>query len=96
MHVGGQARPRQDDRHVLATCEATRPKLIADGMFLVGLDIVGDKLMEVNVFSPGGLGSCQKLYGVDFADAVVAALERKVEMRSHSGPHLDNVRLATL
>ena len=26
-------------------------------MFLVGLDIVGDKLMEVNVFSPGGLGS---------------------------------------
>ncbi len=29
-------------------------------MFLVGLDIVGDKLMEINVFSPGGLGSAQK------------------------------------
>ncbi len=28
-------------------------------MFLVGLDIVGDKLMEINVFSPGGLGSAE-------------------------------------
>jgi glutathione synthase/RimK-type ligase-like ATP-grasp enzyme len=31
--------------------------VIEDGMFLVGLDIVGDKLMEISVFSPGGLGS---------------------------------------
>jgi IMP dehydrogenase/GMP reductase len=35
-----------------------RPKLIADGMFLVGVDIVGDKVLEVNVFSPGNLESC--------------------------------------
>ena len=47
--------------------DAVRPKLLADGMFLVGLDIVGDKLMEVNVFSPGGLGSCESLYEVNFA-----------------------------
>ena len=40
-----------------SVAEAVRPKLLADGMFLVGLDIVGDKLMEVNVFSPGGLGT---------------------------------------
>ena len=31
--------------------ETVRPKLVADGMFLVGIDIVGDKLMEINVFS---------------------------------------------
>ena len=31
-----------------------------NGMFLVGLDVVGGKLMEINVFSPGGLGSAQK------------------------------------
>ena len=37
-------------------------------MFLVGLDIVGDKLMEINVFSPGGLGSAQSFEGVNFAD----------------------------
>ena len=96
MHVGGQARRVKMTDTILATCEAARPKLIADGMFLVGLDIVGDKLMEVNVFSPGGLGSCQKLYGINFADAVVSAIERKIDLRSHRGPHLDNARLATL
>jgi glutathione synthase len=96
MHVGGKARRVKVTDAMLAACDAARPKLIADGMFLVGLDIVGDKLMEVNVFSPGGLGTCEKLYGVNFADAVVAALERKVELRPHCGPHLDNARLATL
>jgi glutathione synthase len=96
MHVGGQARRVKVTDAILATCDAARPKLIADGMFLVGLDIVGDKLMEVNVFSPGGLGSCQKLYGVNFADAVVAALERKIALRRNRGPHIDNARLATL
>jgi glutathione synthase len=96
MHVGGKARRVKVNEAMLAACDAARPKLIADGMFLVGLDIVGDKLMEVNVFSPGGLGSCQNLYGVNFADAVVTALERKVELRPHCGPHLDNARLATL
>jgi glutathione synthase len=65
-------------------------------MFLVGLDIVGDKLMEVNVFSPGGLGSCQKLYGVNFAETVIEDLERKVALRPHYRHHIDNARLATL
>jgi glutathione synthase len=96
MHVGGKASRVKVTDAMLAACDAARPKLIADGMFLVGLDIVGDKLMEVNVFSPGGLGSCQTLYGVNFADAVVTALERKVELRPHCAPHLDNARLATL
>jgi glutathione synthase len=75
--------------------EAVRPKLIADGMFLVGLDIVGDKLMEVNVFSPGGFGSCEQLYGIDFVPAVIADLERKVAVGKHYAD-IANTRLATL
>ena len=63
MHAGGKAEPVKVTDEMLDS-STVRPKLIDDGMFLVGLDIVGDKLMEVNVFSPGGLGSCQKLYGV--------------------------------
>ena len=47
------------DQH-LRIAEIVRPKIVQDGMFLVGLDIVGDKLMEINVFSPGGLGSAQR------------------------------------
>ena len=58
--------------------ELIRPKLIADGMFLVGIDIVGDKILEVNVFSPGNLNSCSRLAGVDFAVPIIEAIERKV------------------
>ncbi len=65
-------------------------------MFLVGLDIVGDKLMEINVFSPGGLGSAQKFTGVNFTHAVIQALERKVQYMSFYRRNFDNVEMATL
>jgi glutathione synthase len=95
MHVGGRAEPVEMTAEMLALAEAARPKLLADGMFLVGLDIVGDKLMEVNVFSPGGLGSAQMLYDVDFAGVVVEDLERKIDIRAESDADIDNTALAT-
>jgi glutathione synthase len=96
MKVGGKAaRVDLTDamRHIV---EIVRPKLIQDGMFLVGLDIVGDKLMEVNVFSPGGLGSAQRMEGEDFSVAVIEAIERKVEYKRHYGGQISNKRLATM
>jgi len=95
MHAGGKAHEATVTDEMLQLVDLVRPKLIADGMFLVGLDIVGDKLMEVNVFSPGGLGSSQNLYDVDFTEPVIEALERKVELRRHY-VGLDNAHLATL
>lgn len=94
MSVGGKAEAVKVTDEMLQLVDAVRPKLLSDGMFLVGLDIAGDKLMEVNVFSPGGLGSCAALYGVDFASAVIADLERKTRMRAHYGRELPNVQLA--
>ena len=78
MSVGGESAPAEVDETVLGIAEVVGPRLVEDGMFLVGLDIVGDKLMEVNVFSPGGLGSAEKFTGVDFAAAIIEALEEKV------------------
>jgi len=62
----------------LRIAEIVRPKLVQDGMFLVGLDVVGDKLMEINVFSPGGLGRAQKLTRVNFCRVVIQALQRAI------------------
>jgi glutathione synthase len=76
MHAGGTAEAVEVTDEMLALVDLARPKLLADGMFLVGLDIVGNKLMEVNVFSPGGLGSAQQLYDTDFAEVVIEELER--------------------
>lgn len=96
MSAGGSAEAVTVTDEMLQLVDAVRPKLIADGMFLVGLDIVGDKLMEINVFSPGGLGSTEALYDVDFTSAVIEDLERKTSMREHYGSELANVQLATI
>jgi glutathione synthase len=81
MHAGGKVRPAEIGERELRIVELVRPKLVADGMFLVGLDIVGDKLMEVNVFSPGGLGSAQTLRGVNFTSAIIEAIEDELAAR---------------
>jgi glutathione synthase len=96
MHVGGRAEKVTITEEILEVVRLARPKLIEDGMFLVGLDIVGDKLMEANVFSPGGLGSASGLYEVDFAGAVIEALERKTQIRASYGRSLPNAALATM
>jgi glutathione synthase len=96
MHSGGESEPVEVTEEMLRLVEVVRPKLLSDGMFLVGLDIVADKLIEVNVFSPGGLGSSSEFAGVDFAKLVVEDLERKVEFRKYYDGQMTNVELATL
>jgi glutathione synthase len=96
MHSGGESEPVEVTDKMLRLVEIVRPKLIADGMFLVGLDIVEDKLIEINVFSPGGLGSASQFTGVDFPAAVIQELERKSQHRQFYGARMTNVELATL
>jgi glutathione synthase len=81
---------------MLRLVETVRPQLVKDGMFLVGLDIVGDKLMEVNVFSTGSLCSASTLQGVDFPETVIEALEKKVGYRRYYRGNIDNTEFATL
>ncbi|PHN04576.1 glutathione synthetase [Flavilitoribacter nigricans] len=96
MHVGGKANKAKIDERALKIAELIRPKLVQDGMFLVGLDIVGDKLLEINVFSPGGLYACSDLQGVDFSEKVIEALENKVRYRGVYNGSLNNQIVASL
>ena len=81
---------------ILAIADIVRPKLIQDGLFMVGLDIVGDKILEVNVFTPGGLYSICELQRTNFAEEVIIALEKKLEIRAAFGNAIPNRALATL
>jgi glutathione synthase len=73
--IGAETEPAEVDDRMLAIADAVRPRLLEDGMFFVGLDIVGDVVLEINVFSPGGLGSVLKTTGVDFVPRVLDAIE---------------------
>lgn len=96
IHAGGKLRRAELNDTDFRLAEMVRPRLVEDGMFLVGLDIVGDKLMEINVFSPGGFGSAQKFEKVNFTHAVLEALERKVDYMKYYRRNFSNVDLATL
>lgn len=97
ISAAGTAAAVKMSKQLLEVAEAVRPKLVADGMFLVGLDIVGGKILEINVFTPGGLPNMKALYGVDFSVSIIESLERKVAMRaSYRDTHLKNAVLATL
>jgi glutathione synthase len=96
IHAGGTAEAVEIGKTELAVAELIRPKLVADGMFLVGIDIVGDKILEVNVFSPGNLGSCSRLAGVDFTLPILEAMERKVAIADQYAQAFDNRHLAIL
>jgi glutathione synthase len=69
--------PAEITKGILELAAAVGPRLRNDGMFLVGLDIAGDKLLEINVFSPGGLWSAEKHTGVDFCPAIIDAVEAR-------------------
>ncbi len=96
IHAGGKAEAVEITKTELKVAELIRPKLIADGMFLVGIDIVGDKVLEVNVFSPGNLQSCSKLAGVNFAEMILQSIERKVEITSEFPQAFANKALAVM
>lgn len=96
MHVAGKAVAAEVTPKVLAVAEMVRAKLVEDGMFLVGLDIVGDKILEINVFTPGGLPDIATLHGVDFSIDVIEALERKIEIQKQYAGSIANRALATL
>jgi glutathione synthase len=95
MAAGGTPETVEMNDDLMRVAGVIRPKLVEDGMFFVGLDIAKDKLLELNVFSPGGLGSPEKLTGVDFAPSVIEAIERKVATAAEN-ESLSNRQLATL
>lgn len=96
IHVAGTAERVKMTDKMLAVADAVRPKLIQDGMFLVGLDIVGDKILEINVFTPGGLWSMGQMYETDFSESVIQSLENKMAIRDAYAGSLSNRELATL
>ncbi|WP_335965773.1 glutathione synthetase [Galbibacter sp. PAP.153] len=76
--------------------DLTAPKLIKDGLFFVGLDIVKDKLIEINVLSPGGLDRFSDIGLPDFTNTVIDAIERKLYYKEKYKGQLSNKVLATM
>ncbi len=82
MHIGGVRKTVKFSRIEARIAEVVQPKLIADGLYFVGIDIVGDKVLEINSFCPGGIHNINELYGINVGEAVIKDLEKRVQVRS--------------
>jgi glutathione synthase len=75
IHVGGNVRKTEltaRERDIVADLA---PRLRADGLFFVGLDIVGEHLTEVNVTSPTGIQELGRFDGTKPEETVIRWLE---------------------
>jgi len=79
LHVGGKAvatRLDDDDHRILARIA---PWLARDGLFFVGIDVIGGRLTEINVTSPTGVQEINALEGRSVEAEIVDALEKRVD-----------------
>ena len=79
VHVGGQVFKHEITPREKKICRAIKKKLIADGLFFVGIDLIGDKLVEINCVSPGGIPRINRLDSVKLESKVIDFIEHKVK-----------------
>ncbi len=75
LAAGGKGVAQPLSRRDREIAEALGPVLAARGLLLVGLDVIGDCLTEINVTSPTGFQEIAKQAGFDVAKRYVDALE---------------------
>jgi glutathione synthase len=78
LHVGGTAVPVDLTERDLEICAIIGPELKKRGLVLVGIDVIGDKLTEINVTSPTGIQELKRFTGVDAAVLFWDAVERRL------------------
>lgn len=64
-----------------ALVRALHPKLLADGLYFVGIDVIDGWLLEINVTSPAGIPEIDELEGTHPEIQVVDFLEAQVSKR---------------
>ncbi len=84
IHVGGTCVKTEVTARDREICAALAPLLRADGLYFVGLDVIGSFLTEVNVTSPTGIQEVNALDGVCLESQVIDLVEQQVEKSAQS------------
>lgn len=77
MHVGGRAEHAELTKREREICAAIGPSLRERGFTLVGIDVIGDYLTEINVTSPTGVREVKRFGGADIAALFWDAVETR-------------------
>jgi glutathione synthase len=86
VHAGAQVFQHKITEAQRRICETIRDRLVKDRLFFVGIDVIEDRLVEVNCVSPGGIPRINELDGIRIEREVVDFIEQRVhEMRMARG-----------
>ena len=77
IHAGGNVQPSELTPRERELVAAVGPRLSAHGLFFVGLDLIGERLIEVNVTSPTGIQELSRFSGLPVEDDVIAWVEAR-------------------
>lgn len=77
MHVGGRAEASELTNREHEICARIGPALKERGFLLVGIDVIGGYLTEINVTSPTGIREVQRFSGTDISALLWDAIEAK-------------------
>ncbi|WP_281545973.1 glutathione synthase [Grimontia sp. SpTr1] len=73
----GEARPLSDTDWAIA--RAVAPTLKEKGLIFVGLDIIGDKLTEINVTSPTCIREIEAAFDINISGKLMDAIEARLQ-----------------
>jgi len=79
IHAGGRAYRHEVTQKEKEICRVIKERLMRDGLFFVGIDVLGDKLVEVNCVSPGGIPRINRLSDVKLETKVIDFVEQKAK-----------------
>jgi glutathione synthase len=72
IHVGGSVVPTELTPREREMVADIGPRVRQDGLYFVGLDVIGERLTEVNVTSPTGIQELGRFTGTRPSDRVIA------------------------
>ena len=79
MAVGGQVAAVEITEREQEICNLLGPRLRQDGLYFVGIDVIGGYLTEVNVTSPTGIREIDRLNNIDLGTKVINWIEEKIQ-----------------
>ena len=82
VSVGGSVQKHQLTKQEKALCKFIGPKLVHDGLYFVGIDVINGKLIEVNVQTPGGISRINALNKIKLQAQVIDFIEDIVKTRN--------------
>ncbi len=86
LHVGGRAEKAELTEKDKEIISHVGPVLKEHGLFFVGIDVIGDKLTEINVTSPTGVQEINAHDSVCLEASVIEAVEARVALvRAEAG-----------